>query len=93
MLTHTLAHYIAGKAVQMHRGNTAAKAFLGCCAIIPATMPVRISPVPPVAMPGLPVVFTQASPSGCATSVRWPLSTTIHSCSRANLRATPRRSF
>ncbi len=60
---------------------------------MPATIPVRMSPVPPVAMPGLPVVFTQASPSGCTTSVRWPFSTTISSCSRANFRATPSRSF
>ena len=60
---------------------------------MPATMPVRMSPVPPVAIPGLPVVLTQASPSGRTTSVRCPLSTTINSCSRANFRATPNRSF
>ena len=66
---------------------------LGFCAIIAATIPVRMSPVPPVDIPGLPVVLTQTSPLGCTTSVRFPLSTTITSCSRANCRATPSRSF
>ncbi len=37
--------------------RTASKACFGFCAIMPATMPVRMSPVPPVAMPGLPVVL------------------------------------
>ena len=37
-------------------------------------MPARTSPVPPVAIPGFPVGFTAARPSGRATMVRWPLS-------------------
>ena len=69
-----------------------ASLLFGCCAIIPATIPVRISPVPPVDIPGLPVVFTHASLSDCTTRVRCPFSTTINSCSRANFRATPNRS-
>ena len=40
-------------------------------------MPVKTSPVPPVAMPGLPVGFTHTVPSGETISVRCPLSTTI----------------
>ena len=39
------------------------------------------------------VSFTQASPSGRTTRVRYPFNTTITSCSRANFRATPRRSL
>ena len=39
-------------------------------------MPVSTSPMPPVAMPGLPVGFTNTRPSGVATIVRCPLSTT-----------------
>ena len=37
---------------------------LAFCAMKPATMPVRMSPVPPVDIPGFPVVLTHASPSG-----------------------------
>ena len=73
--------------MQIHRRQTPRIDASGNCATNPATIPVRISPVPPVAMPGLPVVFTQASPSAATTSVRCPFSTRIRSCSRANFRA------
>jgi len=43
------------------------------CANQAATMPVSRSPVPPVAIPALPVRLTNVRPSGPATSVRWPL--------------------
>ena len=44
--------------------------------------PASTSPVPPVAMPGLPVGMTQRAPSGLATTVRAPFRTTTapHSC-------------
>src|ERR1039457_4052515 len=72
---------------------TAARGMLfGICAITPAVMPVRMSPVPPVAMPGLPVGLTHAVPSGSATMVRLPFSTSTSRCSRAKLRATLSRS-
>src|SRR5205823_4630946 len=41
----------------------------------PAVSPVSTSPVPPVAMPGLPVGFTHTCPSGAAVRVRKPLRT------------------
>ena len=41
----------------------------------PAIKPVRMSPVPPVAMAGLPVGLIHTRPSGKAIRVRWPLST------------------
>src|SRR5437667_397047 len=44
--------------------RTASKIRSGFCAIKPAIIPVRMSPVPPVAIPGLPVVLTQTVPSG-----------------------------
>src|SRR5215831_953836 len=40
------------------------------------TIPESTSPVPPVAMPGLPVGFTRTCPFGSATTERAPLSTT-----------------
>ena len=39
-------------------------------------MPVSTSPVPPVAIPGLPVGLMAMSPDGLAITVRCPLSTT-----------------
>ena len=54
-------------------------------------MPVRASPLPPLASPGFPVVFTQISPRWSAISARQPLRTKITWCSRANLRATSMR--
>jgi len=38
----------------------------------PATIPVSTSPEPPVAIPGLPVGLMYTTPSGVATSVRYP---------------------
>ena len=64
MLANALAHHIARQPVQMHRGTNRQQRIFGFCAIIAATMPVRMSPVPPVDIPGFPVVLTQASPSG-----------------------------
>jgi hypothetical protein len=77
--------------MQINRKNaTASSARCGNCAISPATIPVSMSPVPPVAIPGLPVGFTQTVPSGAAISVRCPLSTTISlACSRANFAQPP----
>ena len=57
----------------------------GCWATSPATMPVRISPVPPVAMAGEPVGLTQVSPSGKAMTVRSPLRTTVAPLSAAKV--------
>ncbi len=74
MLTYTISPITSpASPCRCTAASTARNAYLGFCAIIPATMPVKISPVPPVAMPGLPVVLTHASPSGRTTSVRWPL--------------------
>ena len=42
-------------------------------------MPVRMSPVPPVPMAGVPVGLIQTRPSGNAISVRWPFSTSVTS--------------
>jgi len=53
--------------------------------------PERTSPVPPVAMPGLPVGLTQAAPSGRAMTVRCPLSTTTAPDSTAKARAVSSR--
>ena len=64
VLADNLAHDIAGETVQMNRSKNRQQPSFGFCAIIPATMPVRMSPVPPVDIPGFPVVFTHASPSG-----------------------------
>ena len=50
-------------------------------------MPPSTSPLPPLAMPGFPVVFTRTGPSGEAVSVRWPLSTRMQRCWRAKDRA------
>ena len=49
-------------------------------------MPVKMSPVPPVAIPGLPVGLTHAVPSGSATMVRLPLSTRMRWRRRAKSR-------
>src|SRR5438034_96315 len=49
--------------------------------------PDNTSPVPPVAMPGLPVGFTAARPSARATIVRWPFKSTTAPVSIANARA------
>ena len=56
------------------------------------TRPVSTSPLPPLAMPGLPVGLTQTSPSGSAMSDRWPLSTTTAPLAWAACRTAPRRS-
>src|SRR5688500_15629927 len=50
-------------------------------------MPVRRSPVPPVAMPALPVRFTNDRPSGPAMTVRCPFRTTWTRRAAANSRA------
>src|SRR5271157_3853473 len=72
---------------------TAARAAsFGICARTPAVIPVRISPVPPVAIPGFPVGFTHADPSGSAMTVRLPFNTSTSLCSRAKVRATFNRS-
>src|SRR5579872_1313213 len=52
-----------------------------------AMTPVRISPLPPFAMPGLPVIFTAMRPSGWAISVRQPLRTSVTLWRLANSRA------
>ena len=64
----------------------------GNCASRPATTPVRTSPLPPLAMPGLPEVLTAMRPSGWATRVRAPLSTRMTPWRAAKPRAMPRRS-
>ena len=48
-------------------------------------MPVSRSPVPPVAMPALPVRFTNERPSGPAMTVRCPFSTTWTRCAGGEL--------
>ena len=48
-------------------------------------MPVSRSPVPPVAMPALPVRLTNERPSGPAMTVRCPLSTTCTRCDGGEL--------
>ena len=47
----------------------------GNCASMPAIKPVRMSPVPPVAMAGEPVGLIHTRPSGKAITVRLPFST------------------
>ena len=42
-----------------------------------ATIPVKISPLPPLAIPGLPVVLMAMRPSGSAIRVRHPFSTRV----------------
>ncbi len=56
-------------------------------------MPVSASPVPPVAMPGFPVVFTKTSPFGAAITVPAPFSTTVTPCLTLKPRAALMRSF
>src|ERR1022692_2664520 len=58
----------------------------------PAIRPVRISPVPPVPMAGVPVGLIQTRPSVKAISVRSPFSTTVTRRSVASPRAAARRS-
>src|ERR1039458_7099648 len=72
--------------------STALATSSGNCASIAATIPVRMSPLPPFAIAGFPLVFTATRPSGCATSVRHPFSTSVSLCSVANRRASPTRS-
>ena len=62
------------------------------CASKPTIMPVKTSPVPAVAMPGLPVGQMATSPSGRAMTVRAPFKTTNTPRSRANRLAVPIRS-
>src|SRR6266851_3595254 len=69
--------------------STARATSPGNCASIPATIPVKISPLPPFAIAGFPLVFTAIEPSGCATSVRHPFNTSVSLCSVANRRASP----
>ena len=102
-LAFALASHIAGQAVQINGSDdrivrrrwSGIRSAFPCrpCAQNPATMPVRMSPMPPVAMPGLPLWFTHTRPSGSAVSVRCPLRTSTSLCCCANLRATPMRSF
>ena len=54
-----------------------------------AMSPVSTSPLPPLARPELPVVFTSTFPSGPAGTVRWPFRTKKQPCSRAKARAAP----
>ena len=58
------------------------------CARRPPTMPASTSPMPPLAMPGLPVGTIATRPSGSAITVRAPFSTVTTPCSR---REPPRR--
>ena len=46
-------------------------------------MPANTSPLPPLAMPGLPTRSTAASPSGNAQTVSGPLRTTVQPCRTA----------
>ncbi len=55
-------------------------------------MPVSTSPVPPEAIPGLPVGFRNTVPSGAATTLTAPLSTRNTRWAVANARATAMRS-
>lgn len=79
--------YVRRSAVQPHAAH-------GCglgrkpCAASPATIPARMSPLPPRASPALPVVLRYSLPSGVATRVRWPFSTVTAPVFRANPRAT-----
>ena len=57
-----------------------------------AVIPARASPLPPRERPGLPVVLTQQRPSGAATTVPAPFSTTTAFHSRAKRQAAPSRS-
>jgi len=56
------------------------------------TTPVNTSPMPPVAMPGFPVVLIQLRPEGLATTVFAPFSTTTVRLVSASFVATPMRS-
>ena len=55
-------------------------------------IPASTSPLPPLAMPGLPVGFTAQRPSGAATTVAAPFSATTAPVSLAFCRAAPSRS-
>ena len=55
-------------------------------------IPASTSPLPPLAMPGLPVGFTAQRPSGAATTVAAPFSATTAPVSLAFCRAAPNRS-
>lgn len=83
-----LAHgQVRGQAVQVDGGLHGAGGVAGYCARSPAMRPVSRSPLPPLPMPGLPVVLTATRPSGCAMSVRAPLSTSVTPMRVAKLRA------
>ena len=71
-----------------HTPHTAAASGESPCAASPATIPARMSPLPPRASPALPVVLRYSLPSGVATRVRWPFSTVTAPVFRANPRAT-----
>ena len=61
----------------MYTAATIASSEFFFCAINEAITPVRTSPVPNLAIPGLPVVLISASPSGVKIIVGAPLSTEI----------------
>jgi len=50
--------------VEMHCDENSIQIRSGFCGDKNCNHPVRMSPVPPVAIPGLPVVLTQTVPSG-----------------------------
>ncbi len=54
--------------------------------------PVSTSPLPPLARPESPVVFTSTLPAGAAVTVRWPFSTSTQPWATAKSRAAPTRS-
>ena len=51
---------------------------------VPAIIPVNTSPIPAVAIPGLPVELIHTSPFGIAIIVGAPLDTRVTSCCFAN---------
>ena len=85
-----LGGQIAGSSMQVRRGT--GRFPEGPWAKKPTIMPVNTSPVPAVAMPGLPVGQIATAPSGRAMTVRAPFKTTNTPRSRAKRAAVPIRS-
>ncbi len=71
-----LCSKIAGKAVQIDAQAGGLFAVCPWARRLPI-IPVSTSPVPPVAMPGLPVELMNTRPSGDATTVPAPFSTSV----------------
>ena len=77
MLIHRLRRKVPRQPMQIDRRLHRLATSSGYCASIAATIPVRISPLPPFAIEDSRSYSPPSVPSGCATSVRQPFNTSV----------------